>query len=138
MLVVEDDSALRELYRSALRTAGFAVVAVDDGLSALRQVESATPTAVILDLNLPRISGRDVKDELQSHDDTHDIPIIVISGADTTDLDPADLACILRKPVNVEDLVDTVRRCVSRWAGEKMSKRSTFPLPAGRPKFIAP
>ena len=39
VLIVEDDPALRELYRWALRDAGFALVAVSDGLEALRHLE---------------------------------------------------------------------------------------------------
>src|SRR5687768_11082679 len=50
ILVVEDDHALRDLYRYALRAAGYAVVGVEDGLDALRVMESGKPRAVVLDL----------------------------------------------------------------------------------------
>ena len=114
MLVVEDDAALRELYRAALRSAGFAVVAVEDGLSALRRVESDTPRAVVLDLDLPRVGGRDVQRELSARRDTREIPILVVSGTDTEDLNPEDFACILRKPVNADELVRAVQRCIAK------------------------
>lgn len=66
VLVGENDASLRELYRSALRAAGYAVVAVEDGIDALRRVERARPEAVVLDLDLPRLSGRDVQKELKA------------------------------------------------------------------------
>jgi DNA-binding response OmpR family regulator len=57
VLVVEDDAALRDFYRTALQHAGFAVVAVEDGLDALHHIDSARPHAVVLDLDLPRLAG---------------------------------------------------------------------------------
>lgn len=114
ILVVEDDPALRELYRSALSGLGLAVMAVDDGLAALRRVETVKPSAVVLDLDLPRLGGRDLHQELKAHPDTHHIPIIVVSGQDTSDLDPTQFACILHKPVTVDQLIAAVHRCMRR------------------------
>ena len=60
VLVVEDDAGTRELYRTTLRNAGYAVVGVEDGVDALRFLELNTPAAVVLDLGLPRLPGQDV------------------------------------------------------------------------------
>jgi CheY-like chemotaxis protein len=114
VLVVEDEAPLRELYRSALRAVGYAVVAVDDGLDALRRVERTPPDAVVLDLALPRLSGRDVHRELKAHPKTHDIPVIVVSGTDTSDLDPNDFACVLKKPISIDSLIHAVQNCLRR------------------------
>src|SRR5690349_7457440 len=55
ILVVEDDEGLRRLYRATLSAAGYAVVAVADGIDALRYVDLVrAPDAVVLDLQLPR------------------------------------------------------------------------------------
>jgi len=112
VLLVEDDAFLRELYRTALRNAGFAVVAVEDGLSALRCIESAQPRAVVLDLELPTLGGWDVQQELHANPDTQRIPIVAVSGSDTRTLNPGDVACILRKPVDTDELIAAVRRCL--------------------------
>jgi CheY-like chemotaxis protein len=116
VLVIEDDAALRDLYRQALTIAGYAVVAVEDGIDALRRLDADdfTPRALVLDLELPRLGGRDVQRELASHQRTRDIPIVVVTGTDTGDLDPADFACILRKPVEPDRLVKAVDDCLSR------------------------
>lgn len=114
VLVVEDDPALRDLYRSTLRSAGYAVVAVEDGLDALRRVERGRPDAVVLDLGLPKLGGRDVHRELKARPDTQHIPIIVVSGHDTSDLNPRDFACILTKPASVDALIDAVQNCIRR------------------------
>ena len=67
ILLVEDDSATREMFDYALRLAGFAVVAARDGLAGLRAIEQQVPDAVVLDLDLPHVSGIDVQQEIVSH-----------------------------------------------------------------------
>jgi DNA-binding response OmpR family regulator len=112
--VVEDDPLLRSLYRSLLRQAGYAVIDVEDGVSALRAMEVRRPAAVVLDLALPRLSGRDVHREMKSHPLTQNIPVIVVSGTDTSDLNAADFSCILRKPLNPDNLTDAVADGIRR------------------------
>lgn len=114
ILVIEDDAPLRELYRSLLRQTGYTVVALGDGLSALRWIEERRPTAVVLDLVLPRLSGRDVYQELQAHPETRSIPIVVVSGDDVSDLNEADFACVLRKPVSPDQFVAAVQDSIGR------------------------
>ena len=112
VLVVEDDRALREYYRSALQFAGFAAIAVEDGLSALRHIDSSKPRAVVLDSGLPRLAGLDVQQELKARPETQHIPIVIVSGTDTSGLNHNDFACILHKPVSAEELIAAVERCV--------------------------
>ena len=114
VLIVEDDRALRELYRSILRAAGYEVGAVEDGIDALRRIEHWTPDVVVLDLALPRLDGRDFRHELRSRAETRDIPIVVVSGTDTSDLNQSDFVAILRKPVDADALVGAVGEAVSR------------------------
>ena len=114
VLVVEDDRSVRELYRNILTAAGYAVAAVEDGLDALRSIERQAPQVVVLDLALPRLSGRDVQRELTSHFETRQIPIVVVTGTDINDLNTADFACVLRKPISPEELVLAVDKCLRR------------------------
>ena len=114
VLVVEDDPDLRNLYRSVLRQAGYAVIDVEDGLAALRALELNRPAAVVLDLGLPVLGGRDLHREIKSHVHTRDIPVIVISGEDTSDLEPSEFACILRKPMNPDMLLTAIKECIRR------------------------
>ena len=115
ILVVEDDPRLRDLYRSALSQAGFAVVAVEDGVDALRVVETQRPpAAVVLDLMLPRRSGRDVGYELKASPATCHVPIIVVTGTDASDIRGLSVDCVLRKPVLPEQLVEAVDLCVRK------------------------
>lgn len=113
MLVVEDDPELRALYRTALRAAGYAVFAVDDGIDALQYIEQTMPAAVVLDLGLPRLHGLDVHRELASQAHTQHIPVIVVTGG-TEDINERKFACVLRKPIHPDALVTAVHNCLLR------------------------
>jgi DNA-binding response OmpR family regulator len=100
------------LYRMALKLSGFDVVDVEDGLDALQYLECERPDAIVLDLGLPRVGGRDVHRELRAHAETSSIPVVIITGGDTSGLNEAELACLIRKPVSAEALVEAVERCL--------------------------
>ena len=108
VLVIEDDAGLRELYRSSLRTAGYSVTAVEDGVSALHILEGHVPDVIVLDLMLPRLGGRDVHRELKSNPATSRVPIVVVTGTDARDLNPTDFIKVLRKPIHLDALVRAV------------------------------
>ena len=96
VLVVEDDPEL----------------AVEDGVDALRHIEVDPPDAVVLDLGLPRLGGRDVHREITGRMEMRGIPIVVVTGEPIDDLDPKDFACILRKPLDPQSMVSAVRDCL--------------------------
>ncbi len=103
---------MRTLYRTILVGAGYAVIPVEDGIDALRRLEVEAPSAVVLDLSLPRLGGLDVQREIAAHADTRHIPVIIVTGTDTSSLDPRDFACILKKPVDPDLLLAAVAKCL--------------------------
>ena len=113
VLVVEDDEQLRHLYRSALIEAGYTVRTVEDGIEALRVLDQHLPNAVILDLDLPRLSGRDVGQELRAQAETRHIPIIVVTDREETAAG-FDADCILQKPFSADRLVHVVNICMRK------------------------
>lgn len=112
ILVVEDDSDLRHLYSSWLSLAGFAVETAGDGIIALQLVEQDPPDLLLLDLGLPLLRGEHVANELAARAHTREIPVIIVTG-EPVSLAPAAASCVLTKPVELERLVDTVRRCLA-------------------------
>ncbi len=76
VLVVDDDLALADVVSFTLRRAGFEVVAAYDGLSALERWREDAPILVILDLNLPKLDGLQVCQQIRAAGDT---PIIMLS-----------------------------------------------------------
>jgi CheY-like chemotaxis protein len=112
VLVVEDDAAAREMYRSALAQDGYRVIAVEDGLDALRSVEAGRPHAIVLDLMLPCISGYDVYNDLRAAPATRAIPVVIVTGSEVRNLESNAMRYFLRKPFRPEDLVETVSAAI--------------------------
>ena len=112
VLIVEDDADLRQLYCRTLAMAGYDVTEARGGFEALRHLDSKLPDIVVLDLLLPGIDGRTVRDELASHALTRQIPIVVVTGL-AEKLESLDVACILRKPFSPDRLVEAVRTCLA-------------------------
>ena len=107
VLVVEDDDELRGLYRDVLMIEGFDIHPCADGLSALRFLEHTRPALIVLDLDLPDVSGVDIYAELRAHADTHDIPVVICTGLETVPEFPD--ATLLRKPCAPDHLLEIVR-----------------------------
>ena len=79
ILVVEDDPAVQKALRRLFETEGYVVETQSDGKSAVDSFHAAPPSAVVLDLRLPRLSGRDVCKEIKAISPT--LPIVVLSAA---------------------------------------------------------
>ena len=77
VLLVEDERKLRDLVRSYLERAGFAVLSTGSGAEALTLASSASPDLVVLDLGLPDVPGETVARELRLAGET---PILMLTA----------------------------------------------------------
>src|SRR6266853_2443474 len=111
ILVVEDDRAVQKALKRLFAAEGFTVEISADGKSALEAYRAATPSAVVLDLRLPAMSGRDVCREIKQHAPA--LPVIVLSAAS----DVSDKVLLLElgaddyvtKPFSPRELLARVR-----------------------------
>src|SRR4051812_38275849 len=82
VVIADDSPTLRRILTSVLSKEGFDVVPAEDGVDAVQQVFRTMPDVVILDVQMPRVSGyvaaRLLKDDWQ----TADIPIIMLTSLD--------------------------------------------------------
>jgi CheY-like chemotaxis protein len=82
VVIADDSPTLRRIVTSVLSREGFEVVAVEDGVAAVQAVFRTMPDAVVLDVQMPRVSGyvaaRLLKDDWQ----TADIPIVLLTSLD--------------------------------------------------------
>ena len=115
ILIVEDDADLRRMFRTALTLAGYDVDEAADGVEALRRLEVRRPDLVLLDIGLPTLSGVAVQQEIAANAYTRQIPVVVVTGL-AMNLAHLDVKCILRKPVEPKELVNTVRSCLAAGA----------------------
>jgi|SRR4051794_7726800 len=119
VLIVEDDSDLRRMYRVALILAGYDVRVAIDGLDALQQIDRYLPDLVVLDLGLPVLSGTVVREQIAANALTRGISILIVTGTPQK-AQGLNVACVLAKPVSPERLVDGVRSCLAAGAHDRI------------------
>lgn len=116
ILVVEDDRAVQKALKRLFESEGFAVEISADGKSALEAYRAVTPAAIVLDLRLPAMSGRDVCREIKQQAPA--LPVIVLSAAS----DVSDKVLLLElgaddyvtKPFSPRELLARVRAALRR------------------------
>jgi tubulin-specific chaperone A len=118
LLIVEDDPKFARVVCDYAREKGFKCLTAGDGRTGLELVEVHRPNAVILDLNLPDISGWEVLDILKRDPDTRHIPVHIMSvEAEVLDAYRRGAMGYLTKPVSREDLDEafqSIERFLSR------------------------
>ncbi|NOY79065.1 MAG: hybrid sensor histidine kinase/response regulator [Calditrichaeota bacterium] len=82
ILLVEDELATQQLEKSILESAGFHVEVANNGLEALRRLESSPVDLVITDINMPEMDGLNLTKSIRSKDQFSHLPVIVVSSMD--------------------------------------------------------
>ncbi len=80
ILLVEDDSNLREIYGARLEAEGYQIISASDGEEALALAVREHPDLIISDVMMPRISGFDMLDILRSTPETREVKVIVMTA----------------------------------------------------------
>ena len=115
VLVVEDEIEIARVVRDYLDNAGFEVIVVGDGGSAIASVRSAKPDLLVLDLGLPGRDGLDVAREIRRWSDT---PIVMLTarGDETDRIVGLELGAddYVVKPFSPKELVARVRAVLRR------------------------
>ena len=85
IVIVEDNEALAEIYKTRLEMLGYKCFAAYDGIEALRVIEREIPDLVLLDLMVPKIAGDQILERMRSSDWGKDIKVYIISNLNETD-----------------------------------------------------
>lgn len=80
ILLVEDESSVRELLKVLLEGEGYEILEAKDGLEGLLKAEFTKPDLMILDLMMPDVDGERVLRQLKSEENLAEIPVLVVSG----------------------------------------------------------
>jgi two-component system chemotaxis response regulator CheY len=112
VLVIDDSETICQKLASTLERAGFDVITARDGVEGLEQIQREAPAMVLLDLNMPRMSGMELLESLNVRGSG--LPVVLL----TTEVQPTLMTRARKagargwmvKPVNVAQLVETVRK----------------------------
>jgi CheY-like chemotaxis protein len=121
ILVIDDEPDVLDALRSILKTKGFFVRTAVGGEDGLESAKDGAPDLILLDLLMPRVSGREVVKRLKADEDLRSVPIIIMSpvggeGAGTPDQWSAWLGVddFLVKPIEPLDLLGRVEAILRR------------------------
>ncbi|MBD3379471.1 MAG: diguanylate cyclase [Candidatus Omnitrophica bacterium] len=84
ILVADDEAEIRDLLERFLDASGYRVVTARDGKEALDKAFNIKPDLILLDIEMPEVNGLDVKERLNERPSTAGIPVIFVTGNDTT------------------------------------------------------
>jgi two-component system response regulator MprA len=120
LLVVEDDTGLRDVLRRALSLAGYEVRLTGDGAGALAEVARTVPDAVVLDVGLPDIDGLEVCRMLRRNGNR--VPVLMLTARDAVSdrIDGLDAGAddYLVKPFDIDELRARLRALLRRARGD--------------------
>ena len=114
ILLVEDDNALAEVYRSRLELEGFDVQRVANGEVALSTAQEFKPDLIVLDAMMPKINGFDVLDILRNTPEMSDVRIVMLTAlSQLKDKERAkELGAddyLVKSQVVISDVVDRIK-----------------------------
>ena len=118
VLIVEDNELNMKLFRDLLDAYGYRTLGTRDGLEALLLARAHKPNLVLMDIQLPEVSGLEVTRWLKDEDELRDIPVVAVTAfamkGDEERIRQGGCEAYISKPISIATFIDTVRR----FAGE--------------------
>lgn len=134
LLIADDDTAFHSLISRVFEGSDWEVSTAEDGIAALEKISARVPDVILLDLNMPKLGGRDLLTLLRRNARYAMIPIIILSGDSSPREQAAELGLgaddFVSKPFNVEELEARVESACRR-ARRMLAANPLTLLPGG-------
>jgi CheY-like chemotaxis protein len=124
ILVVDDDPTVRMLFEDALTFAGYTVVTAESGDQALVLIKAEAPDLIVMDCQMPGLTGIEVAQRLRQNAATRKIPLLGVTGGMTAELDrliDAGYTACVPKPVSLDRLYNVVAGLLGEIDGEEQA-----------------
>ena len=116
VLIVEDNEKNMKLARDVLQAKGYSTVEAVTGEEGVKLAKERKPDLILMDIQLPGISGIEAFKQIRGNAGTKDIPVIALTASvtptDRTAISAAGFDAFLGKPINLTEFIDTVKRLV--------------------------
>lgn len=83
--IIEDEEAIRELYRMKLEGEHYQVFTAKDGLEGLELLKKVSPNIALIDLMMPNMTGYELMEAMKADPELRNIPIIILTNFDDTE-----------------------------------------------------
>ena len=114
VLIVEDNELNMKLFNDLLYAQGYRTLQTQDGMNALEIARREMPDLILMDIQLPEVSGLEVTKWLKEEDDLRHIPVIAVTAfamkGDEEKIRDGGCEDYIAKPISVVDFLATVKR----------------------------
>src|SRR6201992_2282256 len=114
VLIVEDNELNMKLFHDLLEAQGYETLQTREGLSALTLARQHRPDLILMDIQLPEISGLEVTKWLKEDDELSHIPVVAVTAfarrGDEERIRDGGCEAYISKPISVTHFLETVRR----------------------------
>ncbi len=116
ILIVEDNELNMKLFRDLLEAHGYDTLEAKNGKDALKLIRDHHPDLIIMDMQLPQVSGLEVTRQIKNDDEIKTIPVVAVTAfamkGDEEKFRAGGCEAYIAKPISVTGFVETVKRFV--------------------------
>ena len=123
VLIVEDNELNMKLFHDLLDAHGYRILQTKDGMEALDIAREHHPDLILMDIQLPEVSGLEVTKWIKDDPELHTIPVIAITAfamkGDEERIRQGGCEAYLSKPISVAKFIETIRQFLGVPEGER-------------------
>ena len=117
VLIVEDNELNMKLFHDLLDAHGYDTLQTKDGMEALSIAREKHPDLILMDIQLPEVSGLEVTKWIKEDDDLKSIPVIAVTAfamkGDEDRIREGGCEAYIAKPIRIDELVATVKKFIN-------------------------
>jgi DNA-binding response OmpR family regulator len=118
ILVIDDSNVIRNMVRDMLPKGNFEVLEAKDGLQGLNLIRQERPNLIMLDFLLPKMSGWEVYQQIQTQQELQSIPLVLMSGRkeEVTEKlqEPFEFFEFVQKPFDQRELIEAIKAAMAK------------------------
>jgi len=116
VLIVEDNELNMKLFHDLLEAQGYATLQTKDGREALQLAREHRPDLVLMDIQLPEVSGLEVTKWIKEDENLREIPVIAVTAfamkGDEEKIRQGGCEAYIAKPISVSEFLETVQKFI--------------------------
>ncbi len=117
VLIVEDNELNIKLFNDLLEAHGYATLQTKDGIEAMKMARKHRPDLILMDIQLPEVSGLEVTKWLKEDPDLRSIPVVAVTAfamkGDEDKIRQGGCEAYIAKPISVAKFLETIQRFLS-------------------------
>jgi two-component system cell cycle response regulator DivK len=117
-MIVEDNELNMKLFRDLIEASGYETLETRNGLDVLDLARKHRPDLILMDIQLPEVSGLEVTKWLKQDEDLHSIPVIAVTAfamkGDEERIRQGGCEAYMSKPISVPKFIETIKTFLDR------------------------